>query len=159
MPITSSSFAVDPAQRDGRVRINERHIDSANGPLLFAYLAANDSNATAVMTARVAQINETLAQNEFERQITTDTPIVALVLVQNTAAQFAARLVARFHDSERFERARLCAWVLNRIDAGIYTDTQVRNAFGYSAGVWTTYKARMTTLRSEYNSIMSAVAD
>ena len=66
MTIQSSSFAVGPAQKDGRVWIMETHTDSVAGPLLFAYLAANTTNATAVMNARVAQINEQLAQAEFE---------------------------------------------------------------------------------------------
>ena len=66
MTIQSSTFAAGPEQKDGRVWVTETHTDSVAGPLLFAYLAANTSNATAVMNARVVQINEQLAQTEFE---------------------------------------------------------------------------------------------
>ena len=52
MTITSSTFAAGPAQIDSRVWITETHVDSVAGPLLFAYLAANSTNAAAVMAAR-----------------------------------------------------------------------------------------------------------
>ena len=160
MTIASSSFAVGVTQVDGRVWITETHVDSVQGPLAFAYLAANSTNATATMNARVAQINTGLAEAEFEFWIMQDAPIVAITpLNHQNATQFAVRLVARFHASEKAERGRLCAWVLNRIDGGVYTDTQVRNAFGYSAGQWTTYKAAMTSLRTAYNAVIAAAAD
>ena len=67
MTITSSSFVVDAMpQKDGRVWITETHLDATVGPLLFAYLAANSTNAAAVMAARVPQINAQLADAEFE---------------------------------------------------------------------------------------------
>ena len=53
MTIQSSTFAAGPAQKDGRVWITETHTDSVAGPLQFAYLAANTTNATVVMNARV----------------------------------------------------------------------------------------------------------
>ena len=67
MTIASSSFVVDALpQKDGRVWITETHVDATVGPLTFAYLAANGSNATTVMAARVPQINAQLADAEFE---------------------------------------------------------------------------------------------
>ena len=160
MTITSSTFSTGPAQIDSRIWVTETHTDAVVGPLLYAYLAANSTNATATMNARVTQIKEMLAQNEFEFWIVQDTPIVTITpLHHQNATEFATRLVARFHASEKLERGRLCAWVLNRIDGGIYTDTQVHNAFGYSAGQWTTYKAAMTTLRTQFNAIMAAARD
>ena len=73
MTITSSTFAASPAQIDSRVWITETHIDATVGPLTFAYLAANGSNATAVMNARVAQINTGLADAEFEKIVSNGT--------------------------------------------------------------------------------------
>ena len=66
MTITSSTFAAGPAQIDSRVWITETHVDSVAGPLLFAYLAANTTNAATVLAARVPQINAGLADAEFE---------------------------------------------------------------------------------------------
>jgi hypothetical protein len=39
------------------------------------------------------------------------------------------------------------------------TDTQVRNAFGLTAGQWTTLKAKMTTWRTEYLDVQAAVGE
>lgn len=63
--ITSSTFAVGPPQIDGRVWITETHTDDVAGPLVFAYLAADASNAQAVMTARAVQIAADLAAQEI----------------------------------------------------------------------------------------------
>ena len=71
MTIASSSFAVGVTQVDGRVWITETHVDSVQGPLTFEYLAVNSTNATAVMNARVAQINTGLADAEFEALLAT----------------------------------------------------------------------------------------
>lgn len=71
MAIAYSTFAVGPAQVDGRVWITETHVDSLAGPLIFQYLAVNSSNAQSVMTARATQIANDLAQAEFEALIAT----------------------------------------------------------------------------------------
>ena len=67
MTIASSSFVVDALpQKDGRVWITETHVDSVAGPLMFAYLAADTTNATAVMNDRAVQLEDQLAEAEFE---------------------------------------------------------------------------------------------
>ena len=67
MPIQSSSYVADVFdQIDGRVWITETHVDSVAGPLMFAYLAADTTNATAVMNDRAVQLEDQLAEAEFE---------------------------------------------------------------------------------------------
>ena len=83
-------------------------------------------------------------------------PDMALALNHQTAAEFAARLRARYLNSERVECARLAKWILDHIDAGNFTETQVRNAFGLTAGQWTTLKAKLTNLRTVYNAVLAA---
>ena len=50
----------------------------------------------------------------------------------------------------------MATWILNRIDAGDFTDTQVRNAFGLTLGQYTTIKTKWTNLRTAYNAMRAA---
>lgn len=68
MTIQSSTFAVGVPQVDGRVWVDETHIDSVQGEITHSYLG-DATNAAAVMAARVASINEQLAAAEFEALI------------------------------------------------------------------------------------------
>ena len=81
---------------------------------------------------------------------------MALSLNHQTAAEFAARLRTRYLNAEKVECARIAKWILDHIDAGDFTETQVRNAFGLTAGQWTTLKSKLTALRSAYNSVLAA---
>jgi len=84
---------------------------------------------------------------------------MALNLNHQTAAEFAARLRTRYLNADKTECARLAKWILDHIDAGDFTETQMRNAFGLTAGQWTTLKTKMTNLRTAYNAAMAAVGE
>lgn len=84
---------------------------------------------------------------------------MSLVLNQQTAAQFATRLRARYLASSALECARLAKWILDHIDAGDFTDTQVRNAFGLTTNQYTTLKTKWTNLRTAYNAALAAVGE
>lgn len=84
---------------------------------------------------------------------------MALNLNHQTKAQFAARLRARYKSADKAEACRLAAWILDRIDAGDFTELQVRTAFGLTAGQWTTLKAKLTTQRTHHNAVQAAVGE
>ena len=81
---------------------------------------------------------------------------MALVLRYATAAQLADAFRERYRASSKQECARMATWILNHIDAGDFTDTQVRNAFGLTTGQYTTIKAKWTSLRTAYNAMLAA---
>jgi plasmid maintenance system antidote protein VapI len=81
---------------------------------------------------------------------------MALNLNHQTAAEFAARLRTRYLNAEKVECARIAKWVLDHIDAGDFTALQVRNAFGLTAGQWTTLQTKLTNLRTAYNAVLAA---
>lgn len=156
MSITSSKFTVGVPQKDGRVWVTETHTDHLSGEHSFAYRALPTANHQAVMLARVAQIEAALAESEFLEAIEFEgwAP-----LKHQTAAQFAARLRARYKDASKVECAKLAKWILDRIDGGAFTETAVRTAFGLTAGQWTTLKAKLTTLRTNYNAVLAATGE
>ena len=84
---------------------------------------------------------------------------MALNLKHQTAAQFAARLRERYRNASKEECARIATWILNRIEAGDFTDTQVRNAFGLTAGQYTTLKSKWTNLRTNLLAVQAAVGE
>jgi hypothetical protein len=81
---------------------------------------------------------------------------MALNLKYQTVSQFADRLRLRYLKSSKIECARLAKWLLDHIDAGDFTDTQVRNAFGLSVAQYNTLKTKWTNLRTAYNAVMAA---
>jgi len=151
--IVSSVFRLGVKQRDGRVRVHELHEDSAGGAHGFDYKALPSADHQAVMLARVPRIEAALAEAEFLEALDSDgwKP-----LVHQTPAQFAARLRARYKDSSQIECAKLAKWILDHIDAGYFTDAQVRNAFGLNVTKWNAPKAKMSDLRAKYESLLSA---
>ena len=84
---------------------------------------------------------------------------MALTLRHQTKAQFAARLRERYRNASREEAARIATWVLNSIEAGDFTDLQVRTAFGLTSGQWTTLKAKLTTLRTNWLAVLAAAGE
>lgn len=84
---------------------------------------------------------------------------MALILQHQTLAQFAARLRQRYKNANREESARFAKWILDHLEAGDFTDAQIRNAFGLTAGQWTTLKAKMTTRRTNYEAVQAAAGE
>ncbi len=84
---------------------------------------------------------------------------MALNLRFQTAAQFAARLRERYRSASREEAARIATRILNRIDAGDLTDTQVRTAFGLTVTQYNALKTRMGNLRTAYQAVQSAAGE
>lgn len=81
---------------------------------------------------------------------------MALNLKHQTVAEFAARLRERYRNSSRGDAARIAKWILDHLEAGDFTETQLRNVFGLTAGQWTTLKAKMTNLRAAYEAVQAA---
>lgn len=81
---------------------------------------------------------------------------MALNLQRQTGAQLAARFRARFLAAEREECARMATWLLNRIDAGDFTDAQVRGAFGLTTTQYNALKTRLSTLRTQWLAVLAA---
>lgn len=84
---------------------------------------------------------------------------MALNLKYQTAAQFADRLRFRYLKSSKLECARIAKWILDHIDAGDFTDTQVRTAFGLTNPQYTTLKSKWTNLRTAYNAVAAAAGE
>ena len=95
MPITASVYVKGVQQRDGRYPIVETHTDSVEGPLRYEYRAVSDANAPSIMTARVGQINEMLAELEDSdatdaRNLRKGYPVLEFIVVQHGSAAIVA---------------------------------------------------------------------
>ena len=157
MAIINSTFTPDAhLQKDGRRYVTERHVDHLGVEHLFVYKAAANADYAAIMAARVPRIEEAIAESEFLEAIEYEG---WKGLNHQTEAQFAARFRARYKDASKVECAKMAKWIMDRIDAGNFTETAVRNAFGLTAGQWTTRKAKLTSLRTNYNAVLAAAGE
>ena len=146
MAVTNSTVALDPVtQADGSRWAAETH-EAASGPVSFYYLLPAGGDGTAIMQGRVASVNADLADREYERLVERD---ARPVLVENTAAQFAARLREDFREGRRERACYLAWWLLRRIAAGEITDAQCRTAFGLTVTQWNNTKTSTLTPRSD----------
>lgn len=84
---------------------------------------------------------------------------MALSLRHQTVAQFAARFRARFRAASREEAARMAWWLIERINTGDLTDTQVRNAFGLTATQYSQLKTRLTALHTAWSAVRAAAGE
>ena len=81
---------------------------------------------------------------------------MALTLRYQTPAQFAARLRERYRNASREEACGIAKWILDHLEAGDFTDAQLRNAFGLTVTQWNTLKTKLTNLRTAYEAVMAA---
>lgn len=82
-----------------------------------------------------------------------------MILVHQTKAQFAARWRAKFRAASREEACRMAAWLLDRIDAGDFTDAQVRTAFGLTTTQYNNLKTRLTSMRTAWQALQQAAGE
>ena len=156
MPIVSSSHTLDAVRSDGRRECIEDHVDQLGVHHLVRYLAAAGADHDAIRIAREALISQQLIDAEIVAALAVDaTPM----LLHASKADFVSVYRGAYQTAGREECARLATWLLNRMDDGWVTDTQVRNAFGLTAGQWTTLEGKMTTLRTSWLAVQAAAGE
>ena len=73
MGVVSSTYVVDNhAQIDGRRYVVETHTLNVGNPVVIEYLAAVDADYGSILSARVAQIDASLAETEADQIIAGD---------------------------------------------------------------------------------------
>lgn len=156
MSIVFSSFVVGVTQRDGRNFVEETHLDNVALEHRVVYLAAAGADYAAIMTARAPLIAAQIADAEFLENLNRTS---GFVLNYQTKAEAAARFRVLYRSANREELARLAYWLIERINDGTFTDAQVQNAFGLTAGQYTSMKGRATTLHDDWAVVLSAVGE
>jgi hypothetical protein len=155
MSIVSSTYALDAApQVDGRTYCTETHTDNVGIKHIVTYLAAIGTNYSAVMTARATQIAADLVAQDVARILNTDAPPT---FVYATTSDLIAAYRAAFAESSQLWCGQLANWLLNRINEGTYTATQVENAFGLTSTQWTnTWLPKLQGYQSAYLAMIAA---
>lgn len=66
MSIVNSRYALEHAQRDGRIWVTETHTDSEGLEHVVRYLAQVDTDYAAILASRAASIEQALIEAEIE---------------------------------------------------------------------------------------------
>ncbi len=151
--IVSSTYAEGVPQKDGRRYVVERHVDSIGAEHVREYLASQGADYQSIMGAAAVVISDLLGHAELMTALASEGPIVAQ---QQTLNQLAQRLRAYYQTSQRDECARIAAWIIARLEAGMLTDAQMRNVFNLTAAQWTTLRAKLVVLRDHYIAVDAA---
>lgn len=81
---------------------------------------------------------------------------MTLVLKHQTKEQFITRFRDKYAASNREQCAKLSTWLLDKIDAGDFDDTEIRNSFGMSVVDWVSFRNELNNLRSSLRNIQNA---
>jgi len=154
MPIFSTVIEQDAhTQADGSRYTRELHTDHVGKQHRFEYLIRGAMDKDAIAAARAVRLEEEMPEREVDQVLAIDT---APTLNWQTGAQFLARLRERYRDATREDVARIAQWLINRLDAGDVTVTQLRNAFGLTPAQWDTLETKMRNLKSAMGGVDAA---
>lgn len=155
MSIVSSTIVEDAAQVDGRRYIRERHVDHLGTVIEVLYLGAANTDANAVMLARVPSIEVGQTQNEIHANVANalsdDEP--APTFNYSTQNQFAAELRQVYKTATRRDAYRI-GWYIESFNL---TNNQLQNLFGIGAGQVAAAQAKLDDLAAKYEAMQVAV--
>lgn len=157
MGIASSVLVESKTQADGSLSVHERFTDDAGRVHDIVFKAPSGTNLTTLRTARAAVFADRLKQMELRAAV-----FVLpwdYTLVHATNADLAAFVREVYKNGSMETLALTAKRILEWITEGRFTDTQVRNAFGLTAGEWTTLKAKMQTLSDKYDDVLAATGE
>lgn len=81
---------------------------------------------------------------------------MALVLNHQTAAQFAARLRAKYRDATKADLWRLGWRIIRMINAGDITDAQLRNVFEKTVAEYTVFKTKLQDFHDKWEALQAS---
>lgn len=156
MAIVSNSFSLGIVQRDGRVNVVEVHTDNTGATHRIEYLGNPNNDHAAVMTARAITLDEQLKASEVERILSAlSAPVPRYV----TKAALLLVWREQFRDARRERAVQLAKWILDHLDAGEWTDLQLRSLFGVSAANYSTLKQRLEDMRTRWNQVQASAGE
>lgn len=150
------AFADGPG---GRFRVTETFNDAFGPVYVEEYLTADvdyEAVANRVANARIAFVDERIACTEAQDALRVD---AAPTLRHQTGAQFLQRVRAFYKDAAKSRAAEIAAWIVNRLDAGHVTATQMQNVFGLTAGQWTTLETKLRNLKTAHDAVVAATGE
>ena len=84
---------------------------------------------------------------------------MALILKHQTVEAFVARVRAAYRDGDPTTVIKIARFIIARIQAGDFTDAQVRSAFGLTVTQWNTLKTKMTNLIAADTAVKTATGE
>jgi hypothetical protein len=84
---------------------------------------------------------------------------MALVLHHMTLGELAARLREDYRNLSGEQLCKIARFIVRHIQAGDFTETQVRNAFGLTVNQWNALKTKMQALTDAYDTVQAATGE
>lgn len=158
MAIVSSTIIEDAPQVDGRRHVCERHVDHAGLVHFVRYIAERLADVSAAMASRVAAIEAELKERELRRAVRdalADGPAVQPTLRWSTNTEFGLALRAFYQRATQRDACRI-GWYVTQFNL---TDAQLRTFFGLTAGQVAAARTRLSSLSSQYESLLTAAGE
>ena len=155
MAIVSSEIAVQ-LDLGSQWFVVEHHTDSVAGVHSWRYTPSKSVDLNAKLAEHATRLAEQLADEEVKRALEVD---AAPVIVHQTGAQFLLRLRELYRNSRKEICAWIARWIVNRLNAGELTATQMRNVFELTVQQWNTLEAKLRVLKSSIEAVDLAVGE
>ncbi len=149
MAIVLSEIIENSVQIDGRRWIKERHTDSIGIRHFITYLANSNFDYNAALSARIANLEESLKLNEIQKNyqaILSDTP---LTFNHVTLNEFSTAIRIIYMAARGEEACRLSKWMLER------TDAQLRSIFNIVQGQVAALRTRLQTKVDKLSAVLA----
>lgn len=138
MPIVSSAIA---RQLDlgASWLVDEAHTDNVGVVHHWRYTPTKAVDLNAKLAEHAASVAERIADEEVLDCIRRN----VLTTKYLTKSEMAARIRELYRDGNMDTVLRIARWIRSRIQAGDFTETQVRNAFGLNQSQWDALKVKL----------------
>lgn len=157
MAITQSIIVSQSPQQDGTTLVHERHTFHTGETSDVTYYAQPGANIENIMDARVQVLEEAMKQADLHRCVFTEP--WDYVMQHATNADLAPFVRELYRESIKTQTVligmRMVEWVQN----GRFTQTQMRNAFGMNSTQWTTLTNKILALIDQFNAIEAATGE
>lgn len=139
MPIVASNIVEDRKQTDGRRAVRERHVDHLGREYFVDYLAESQASLATAMTARVPQIEASLANQECDSNLAAieNTGSGTLSTQHSTTAQNLSQIRQRFREATGLTACRMAKWLLT------LTNAQLNAMFGTNGATVVALRQRL----------------
>lgn len=156
MPVTKSSWLLGTKRPDGLIPCVET-IETQHGTGTRKYAAPEGTDWAGHLAETVADVKIILADNEFDRILTVDGPIV---LKDQSLAQLLARFRNKYRGANRAVAAAMAVWLTRRLAAGHITATAFATAFNLSTPEKATaFKARLDQQAAAWLGFLTALGE
>ena len=119
--------------------VEEEHVDHLGLSYRWAYTPAKSVDVTVKLATHAEHLLARLAKHEIKKNIQENVLSTEYI----TKAELADAIREKYREGDKDDILKIARWIRSRIQAGDFTEAQVRNVFGLTQAQWNAFKVRL----------------